>query len=111
MIVVTTDSVNPQFLKFIPRESTVDTMYITDESTNVEVPVVITNYTPGDYADEVEVVLSCEEGHYYRMVLKDVSGDEIYRDRIFCTDQVAANYSPNDQVYVSNATTNDFIMY
>lgn len=111
MIVVTTDSVNPQFLKFIPRESTVDTMYITDESTNIEVPVVITNYTPGDYADEIEVTLSCIEGHYYRMVLKDVSGDEVYRDRIFCTAQVAANYSPNAQGYISNTTTNDFLMY
>lgn len=111
MIVVTTDSVNSQFLKFIPRESTVDTMYITDESTNVEVTITIINYTPADYADEIEAVLSCEEGHYYRMVLKDVSGDEVYRDRIFCTDQVASNYSPNDQQYTGNVTTNDFIMY
>lgn len=111
MIVVTTDSVNSQFLKFIPRESTVDTMYLTDESTNVQATISIINYTPGDYADEVEVILSCEEGHYYRMILKDINGDEVYRDRIFCTDQVPANYTPNDQVYTSNVTNNDFIMY
>jgi hypothetical protein len=111
MIVVTTDSVNPQYLRFIPRENTVDTMYITDESTNIEVPIVIANYNPGDYSDEIEVILSCEEGHYYRMVLKDISGNEIYRDRIFCTDQPAEDYTPNYQSYVSNNTTNDFIMY
>lgn len=111
MIVVTTDNNNNQFINFIPRESTVDTMYLTDESSNVEVQETIINYTPGDYTDEIEALFSLEEGHYYRLVLKDINGDEVYRDRIFCTDQVPADYTPNDQVYTSNTTTNDFLMY
>jgi len=111
MIVVTTDNNNNQFIKFIPRDSSVDTMYITDESTNIEVPVVIINYTPGDYADEIEALFSLQEGHYYRLVLKDNAGEEIYRDRIFCTDQVPGDYTPNNQAYTSNTTTNDFLMY
>jgi len=111
MIVVTTDNNNNQFIKFIPRDSSVDTMYITDESTNIEVPVVIINYTPGDYTDEIEALFNLQEGHYYRLVLKDNAGDEIYRDRIFCTDQVPGDYTPNNQAYTSNTTTNDFLMY
>jgi hypothetical protein len=111
MIVVTTDNNNNQFIKFIPRDSSVDTMYITDESTNIEVPVVIINYNPGDYADEIEALFSLQEGHYYRLVLKDNAGDEVYRDRIFCTDQVPGNYTPNSQAYTANTTTNDFLMY
>jgi len=111
MIVVTTDNNNNQFIKFIPRDSSVDTMYITDESTNIEVPVIIINYTPGDYADEIEALFILQEGHYYRLVLKDNAGDEVYRDRIFCTDQVPGDYTPNNQAYTSNATTNDFLMY
>jgi hypothetical protein len=111
MIVVTTDNNNNQFIKFIPRDSSVDTMYITDESTNIEVPVVIINYTPGDYTDEIEALFNLQEGHYYRLVLKDNAGDEIYRDRIFCTDQVPGDYTPNSQTYTANTTTNDFLMY
>lgn len=111
MIVVTTDNNTNQFIKFIPRDSSVDTMWLTDESSNVEVQETIINYTPGDYADEIEALFNLQEGHYYRLVLKDNAGDEVYRDRIFCTDQVPGNYTPNNQAYIANTTTNDFLMY
>lgn len=111
MQVVTTDNVNDQFIYFIPRESTVDTMHLTDESTNVEVAVPITTYTPGDYTDEIEAVFPCQEGHYYRMILKDNAGVEVYRDRLFCTDQAPANYTPNSSAYVAPSSANDFLMY
>jgi hypothetical protein len=111
MIVVTTDNNNNQFINFIPRESTVDTMFLTDESTNKTTEVIITTYTPGDYSDEIEALFSLQEGHYYRLVMKDINGDEVYRDRLFCTDQVPGNYTPNNQAYTSNTTNNDFLMY
>jgi hypothetical protein len=111
MIVVTTDNNTNQFINFIPRESTVDTMYLTDESTNKTIEVIITTYTPGDYTDEIDAIFNCKEGHYYRLVMKDINGDEVYRDRLFCTDQVPGNYTPNNQAYTSNTTTNDFLMY
>ena len=111
MQVVTTDQVNDQFIYFIPRSSTVDKMYLTDESTNIEVEVIITTYTPGDYTDEIEAVFNCREGHYYRMVLKDVAGVEVYRDRLFCTNQVPANYTPNSSTYTAVQSANTFLMY
>ena len=111
MIVITTEKVLDQTISFIPRESTVDTMYLTDESTNKTIEVIITTYTPGDYFDEIDAIFNCKEGHYYRLILKDAMGVEVYRDRIFCTDQLAKNYSPNLNGYLGNQTTNDFLMY
>ena len=35
----------------------------------------------------------------------------IYKDRIFCTAQPLVTFSVNNNQYVSNSTTNDFIVY
>jgi hypothetical protein len=111
MIVVTDDTVNDQFIYFIPRVQGVDQMYLTDESTNVTVNVPITNYTMGSYADEIEAVFPCKQNHFYRLVLTDVSNNEIYRDRIFCTNQTPSNYTPNQNTYVSVSSNNEFLMF
>lgn len=111
MIVITTEKILDQTISFIPRESTVDTMYLTDESTNKTTEVIITTYTPGDYNDEIDAIFNCKEGHYYRLVMKDAMGNEVYRDRVFCTNQVATNYTPNQNSYIANNTTNEFLMY
>jgi len=111
MIVITTEKILDQTISFIPRESTVDTMYLTDESTNKTTEVIITTYTPGDYVDEIDAIFNCKEGHYYRLVMKDAAGNEVYRDRLFCTNQVATNYTPNQNSYIVNNNNNEFLMY
>ena len=51
-----------------------------------------------------------KEGNFYTLsILNDT--DVVYKDKIFCTNQVIANFSINDGQYVANQTTNDFIVY
>ena len=50
------------------------------------------------------------EGNFYTLsILNDT--DVVYKDKIFCTNQVIANFSINDGQYVANQTTNDYIVY
>lgn len=111
MQVVTTNSASPQYVYFIPRVSSIHDMYLTDESTNVTQHVAIIQYTHGQYTDRIQALFHCKEGHYYRWILKDGAGNEVHRDRIFCTNQLPANYTPNSSTYTVVQGANEFLMY
>ena len=109
MIILTTDT-RPQNIVFIPRSSSFDTVLITDDQTNETVSITPYTYTQGGYYDEIEAEFNLVENHFYNLLIKD--GDiVIYRDRIFCTDQSLVTFSVNNGQYVSNSTTNEFIVY
>jgi len=109
MIVLTTD-LTPQTFVFIPRSSTFDTVEITDDQTNETVVIEGWAYTEGDYYSTLEAEYTLVENHFYNLEIKN--GTEIiYRDRIFCTDQPIVSFSVNNGQYVSNTTTNTFIVY
>ena len=86
-------------------------MYLTDESTNIATQVNILQYTPGAYTHEIQAIFNCKEGHYYRWILKNSAGEEVHRDRIFCTNQTPANYTPNSSTYTAVQGANTFLMY
>lgn len=109
MIVLTT-SMNPQTFALIPRSSVFDSVEITDDQTNETTVVSEWDYTAGDYYSTLEVEVALVENHFYNLVLKDGT-NIVYRDRIFCTDQQIVTFSVNNGQYVSNATTNTFIVY
>jgi len=109
MIVLTTDT-TPQTFVFIPRNSSFDTVEITDEQTNVMVSIDTYTHTEGDYYDTLEAEFSLFENHFYTLVIKDGT-TIVYRDKIFCTDQPLVTFSVNNGQYVSNSTTNEFIVY
>jgi tagatose-1,6-bisphosphate aldolase non-catalytic subunit AgaZ/GatZ len=67
-------------------------------------------HTEGDYYDTLEAEFSLVENHFYILVIKDGT-TIIYRDKIFCTDQNLVTFSVNNGQYVSNSTTNEFIVY
>jgi len=109
MIVLTT-STNPQTFALIPRSGNFDSVEITDDQTNETIIVQVWDYTAGDYYSTLEVEVALVENHFYNLVLKDGT-NIVYRDRIFCTDQPIVTFSVNNGQYVSNATTNTFIVY
>ena len=109
MIVLTTDT-TPQTFVFIPRNSSFDTVEITDEQTNVMVSIDTYTHTEGDYYDTLEAEFILVENHFYTLVIKD-GATIVYRDKIFCTDQPLVTFSVNNGQYVSNSTTNEFIVY
>lgn len=114
MIVLTTNKTTTQAIRYIARGLTPTSMVITDESTNISVTtnIPLINILDQGYYIQITALFNLAEGKYYRLQLRDSNANDVYRDRIFCTDQVAANYTPNQNTYKSFATEdNEFLMY
>lgn len=116
MIILKVDT-NPQSFKFIPRSKTYDGLFIKDESTNVETQITISSSSSNDYYESITAtfhiaspLFNLVEDRFYRLLIKNGT-DIVYRDRIFVTNQVIANFNVNENVYQSNASTNEFIIY
>ena len=109
MIILTTSTSEQSFV-FIPRRHTFDYVGVTDEQTGVTVEISNYTHTIGDYYDTLEAEFNLVENHFYDLVI--VNGAVVvYKDRIFCTDQPISSFSVNNGQYVSNSTTNEFIVY
>ena len=97
MIILTT-STTAQNLSVIPRSYLgTFTMAIRDDSTNVTVDYQITSaVTSGNYLN-FSNIFALVQNHFYDVELFTDSNktDSIYKDRIFCTDQVI-DQSNND---------------
>jgi len=85
-------------------------MELTDDQTNITVAVAITSSTVGAYINTITATFGLIEGHFYNLVLR-VGTNIIFKDRVFCTAQPIVTFSVNNNQYVSNTTTNDFIVY
>jgi hypothetical protein len=109
MIVVQQTNVTQTF-NFILRFGSGVTLELTDENTNDTVPVAGL-FTTGDYVHSFSGVLPTLENHFYWAVIKDGGGNLLLKERMFCTNQPIDTFSVNDGEYISNTTTNDFIMY
>jgi len=109
MIVLNTE-ITPQTFNLIPRRSNFDLVQITDELTNKTVIIDTYTFTEGDYYSTFEAEFNLVENRFYILTIKD--GDQtIYKDKIFCTNQSLVTFSVNNGQYVSNSTTNEFIVY
>lgn len=108
-----------QSFKYIPRaEYTTQTFTYTvkDEQTNKYESTTASTTVNKNYMEATMTFGSTNapfrEGHFY--TLEVTSGDTlIYRDKIFCTDQVTeqSKYNVNKDVYTTNDTyNNDYIV-
>ena len=90
-------------------------MVLTDEDTSVAVTVTPTLSTVRDYLN-VSASFTLKEGHTYEFRLTDSSGD-IYKDKIFCTDQTInqtnnSYYSRNTNEYTEpTEADNEYLIY
>jgi hypothetical protein len=56
------------------------------------------------------MILNLKQNRFYTITF--LKGDVVkYKDKIFCTNQDTVTFSVNKDVYKSNATTNEFIVY
>ena len=110
MVILTTENVTNQILRFIPRSRIFDSVKITDEQTNVT--TIINSYTfeAGDYWCSLSAVFNLKENHFYTIEIKN-ENTIVFRDKIFCTDQSTSSFSVNNAQYTSNSTQNTFIVY
>lgn len=109
---ILTTSLLTQTLSIIPRFYPALINYkIVNEETKVDVDVVgvATTTTLGFLT--FDSTYSLDEDTYYELwVYDNSSGDIIYRDKIFCTDQT--DYSINNTLYTEDTTyENEYLMY
>ena len=109
-MIILQKTLDPQTFSFIAKSKVYGSMYVRDESTNITTEVTIDTNTLGDYVDTISAIFSLEEGRYYTIELKNVL-EVVFKGKIFCTNQSVQTYSVNNDTYVSNNTTNDFITY
>lgn len=116
-MIVLTPSTSAQTFYYVPRvilpefDEIPTTMVTTDEQTNIPVSTINQYYGGGGYVHQIQHTFSLIEGHFYTLELKNSTNDIIYKDRIFCTAQPLVTFSVNNNQYVSNSTTNEFIVY
>lgn len=109
-MIVVNESNTSQSFNFIPRYGTPVSLELIDENTN-DLQVVSGTFTSGDYVYDFTGVLPTLENHFYWVLVKDGSGNLLLKERMFCTNQPIDTFSVNNNAYISNTTTNDFIMY
>jgi len=110
-----TTSTDPQTILMIPRSYGLEgTLVLRDDSTNTENSNVVTLGKTGEYMS-LEHSFSLVEGRYYDFRI-EISGEIVYRDKIFCTDQDINQtnndyYSVNEGEYIAdNSFDNDYII-
>lgn len=105
-----------QSISFIPRSQVYDGMYVIGESSNTETEITITSSTNGDYYDTINASyvngsFSLSNNEFYTLEIRNGS-QVIHKDKIFVTDQTpVVNYSVNNGEYVSQVSSNEFIIY
>ena len=108
-MVILQQSASEQSIRFIPRTSTYDGLFITDDQTNTEVQVTIASSVQGDYFDTINATFSILENHFYNLEIRN-GNTVVYKDKIFCTNQAVNSYSVNEGKYTSIPSNNEFII-
>jgi len=98
-----------QVLKFIPRNYGADTIVLRNETTN-EIQTISATFTLDSYYLSTSKIFDLKENTFYNLTIKN-GVEVVYKDKVFCTNQVLKDYTVNKDEYVAHATNNDFIIY
>jgi hypothetical protein len=98
-----------QTLKFIPRNYGADTIVLINETTQ-EVQTISTTFDLDSYYLSTSEIFDLKENTFYNLTIKN-GIEVVYKDKVFCTNQVLKDYTVNKDEYVANVTNNDFIIY
>lgn len=108
-MIILKEQVEEQSLKFIPRTYSATSIVLVNEMTNESTTITSDFYKDGYYL-YTTTTFDLKEGNFYTLSILN-NTDVVYKDKIFCTNQVIADYTINKDEYVANQTTNDFIVY
>ncbi len=123
-MIVLRESTSAQNISFIPRVDNVTSIVLKNETTQVETTYTISSFTTSTYYLVLNEILTLTEDTFYNMVAYNGSA-EVYRDRIYCTNQfnnsnlnidfsiplnsVEKTYSLNKDKFKYQTTTNEYI--
>jgi hypothetical protein len=108
-MIILREEATSQTFNIIPRYYTADSMVITNETSGVDVTYAITP-TQTDYYLTISKIVTLVEGNFYTLEVLNGT-DVVYKDKIFCTNQVVGSYTINNDEYTEHPTDNDYIVY
>lgn len=108
-MIILKEQIEAQSLKFIPRQYSATSIVLVNEMTNESTTISSDFYVDGYYL-YTTATFDLKEGNFYTLSILD-NTDVVYKDKIFCTNQIIAYYTINNGEYIANATNNDFIVY
>ena len=105
-MIILKDSTLTQTFNIIPRYYIADSMTI--KGSEGSTTYAITATEDGRYLTWDKIV-TLTEGQFYTITILDGTSI-VYTDRVFCTNQVVADYTINKDTYTETTSNNDYII-
>ena len=115
-MIILQESNNNQVIRVIPREYTTTTTYAVNITSDSENKNVFTQNYTGQftevkyYYEFTGAFPNLQENNFYTLKITSPT-QEVFRGRIFCTNQTISDYSVNSGVYTTTTSSNEFIFY
>lgn len=98
-----------QTLNAIIYGSDADAIVLRDEETNIETEINCT-FSIDRYYVATSAIFPIKENKYYTLTILNGT-DIVYRDKVFCTNQVISNYTINKDQYTQHTTSNKYKIF
>jgi hypothetical protein len=98
-----------QTLNAIIYGSNADAIVLRDEETNIETEINCT-FSIDRYYVATSAIFPIKQNKYYTLTILNGT-DIVYRDKVFCTNQVIANYTINKDQYTQHTTKNEYKIF
>jgi hypothetical protein len=110
-MIILQESASSQTLRFMPRSFTSGATYnikIVDELTKAETYNSNGTLTENLYYYTYSDTFNTKQNKFYEFTVTQ-SGEVVYKDKIFCTNQTTTTYTVNENEYTQHASTDEFI--
>lgn len=109
------DSDSNQTISFIPRFYSSSETYSVEifsetENKNIYSQTHTDAFSELKYYRQLTTTFDLKQNNFYMLTIKDSSGELVFKDKIFCTNQAVLDYSVNDGVYTTHSSNNEFII-
>ena len=86
-----------------------DAIVLRDEETNTEETIECV-FSIDKYYAVTNLVFPIKQNKFYTLTILNGT-DVVYKDKIFCTNQIIEDFTVNENQYIENVTTNEFKIY
>lgn len=86
-----------------------DAIVLRDEETNTEETIDCV-FSIDKYYATTNLVFPIKQNKFYTLTILNGT-DVVYKDKIFCTNQIIEEFSINNNVYTQRTSENEFIIY
>jgi hypothetical protein len=98
-----------QILNAIIYGSDADAIVLRDEETNEETTIESV-FSIDKYYAVTSAIFPIKQNKFYTLTIKNGS-DVVYKDKVFCTNQIIEQFSINKDDYIQITSDNEYIIY